>query len=292
MQAKILQIVSGNYYVYLTDSQQTVVAKPLGIFRHDKKEKKPMVGDNVEVNLKDDQYLITQVLDRSCEIKRPKLANLDLVILVISWTQPEFNQLMLDKYLAYYEYYCPQVGIAFSKTDLIVDQKQAQVYQSVFDSYVHDGYLVFDVNKEADLQQLRDDFLGHTICFIGNSGVGKSTLINKLNPEFQLKTQAISMSLNRGKHTTTSSVLLPFLGGFLVDTPGFATLDLDLKPEQLARAYHDFYHYAPLCKFDNCLHTPNAKDCRVLQALSDHQISPTRYQNYLVLLNETKNLKK
>ncbi len=291
MEAKILQIVSGNYYVYIEDNHQTIVAKPLGIFRHEKKDKKPMVGDWVEVELKDDQYLIIHIYDRKCEIKRPRLANVDLVILVMSWVQPEFSSFMLNKYLAYYEYYCPKVGIAFSKTDLL-NESQRAYYQTVVESYRNDGYLVFDVNNENDLQSLRQDFVNHTICFIGNSGVGKSTLINKLNPDFQLRTQAISMSLNRGKHTTTSTVLLPFLGGFLVDTPGFATLDLDLKPEQLARSYHDYYQYAPLCKFDNCLHTPNAQGCYVCQKLDEHQTSPIRYQDYLNLLTEAKQLKK
>lgn len=287
----ILQIIGGNYYVYLSEAQQTIISKPLGIFRHEKMLLKPMVGDIVDVELKNNSYLINHIYERKCEIKRPKVANIDLLILVISWTQPSFNHLILNKYLAYYEYFCPNVAIAFTKSDLICDELQKKEFENTINEYKNDGYLVFDTNNQNDLIQLKKYFTNQIVCFIGNSGVGKSTLINKLAPHFNLKTQSISMALNRGKHTTTSSVLLPFLNGFLVDTPGFATLDIDLKPEQLARAYHDYYLWASSCKFNNCLHTPNSKDCKVIDQIKLGNSSLSRYQDYLYLLNEIKNNK-
>ena len=283
------QIISyiGGLATIKMNNNEILKAKAKGIFRHNKHEYKPMVGDFVEMQKSGDDYVIAKILERKNSLIRPKVANVDEVIIVQSVVQPDLNTFMLNKYLAFYESRIDTVKIAFSKTDLL-NLIQLDEFNKVKQLYIHDGYDVYDLQNLGDFDLFKKELASKTVCLVGNSGVGKSTLLNRIDPKLALRTQEISMALNRGKHTTTNVGIIEYESGKLIDTPGFSSLDIDLTKQELAHSFHDFRQLATKCKFSNCLHIKEPQ-CAVKQAVQDNIISQFRYDDYLKLLKETKN---
>lgn len=187
MRAKIISVVANNFYVHLYDLKIQIKAIPKGIFKHNSHELKPMVGDDVEVELIGNTYLITKIYERYNQLIRPKVANIDIVLIVVSIVQPDLNTLSLNKYLAFYEARnIKNVLIGLSKYDLANNHLKQKINKLILD-YKKNNYAVFILTKENDILLLKEKIKSKTLCLAGNSGVGKSTLINKL----------------RSKHSTT-----------------------------------------------------------------------------------------
>lgn len=282
---QIIQINSN--LAVVSNYEEIHICKIKGIFKYSKINKKPVVGDYVKIQKNDDEYLLVDILERHNHIIRPNIANIDTVILVQSIVEPDFNFHLIMKFLAYYETFVDNVILVFTKID-VASQAELDKVNIYIETFKHDGYKVFLLPNEQNIQQLEKELIDKTFCFAGNSGVGKSTLINKLIPNLNLKTQEISKFLNRGKHTTTTSRIIQNENYKLIDTPGFSSIDINLiTKHELARSFHDFKAKSLSCKFSNCLHR-NEKNCAIKDAVEKNEISALRYEQYLQLLKEMK----
>ena len=192
--------------------------------------------------------------------------------------------MLLDKFLLVIEHLQIEPIIVISKIDL--GDKEVKKYIA---DYYKAGYRVYEVSSKNNLgiEELKTVFKDKTTVITGQSGVGKSSLLNALDINLNLETSDISKSLGRGKHTTRHVELIKMYDGYIGDTPGFSSLDLNIKPEELAIAYHDFQEYSHKCKFRGCLHD-SEPDCGVKQAVADGMISKERYEHYLMNLQDTK----
>ena len=287
IKARIMKALSGFYYVNING--ETIQCKPRGKFRNN--NEKPIVGDFVDVQLNgsNDGYLM-KIYERRNSLVRPPIANVDQAVLVFSCKEPRFSLALLDRFLAIIEYHQIKPVIVITKTDLL--KENAEIYK-VLDSYINSGYEVLYTSAEnkQGLQVLKAIFKDKVSFFTGQSGVGKSSLLNAIDDSLNLETDIISKALGRGKHTTRHVELLPLFGGLVADTPGFSQLSFDkLSSRDIATSYHDFKKLAKDCKFRSCLHE-NEPDCKVKEAVSNGFISESRYLNYLNILEEIKNKK-
>lgn len=257
-------------------------------FKKNKMDNKIIVGDNVEFNSNANTYVIEKVLERKNYIIRPHIANIDVLIVVQSVFEPDLNVFQLNKYLAFYEYQnINSVIICFTKYDLLNEQQKNEINE-IIDAYKKDNYICLINNNEQDVNKIISLFDNkQVVCFAGESGVGKSTLINKIIPNSTILTNEISKKLNRGKHTTTTNSLIKFKNGYVVDTPGFGSVELDVSNEELAKCFNDFRELSKHCKFSNCLHN-NEKDCAIKKAVEEKKIWHKRYESYLKMLNNNK----
>ncbi len=282
---KIISFIGGVATILL-EKNKIISAKPKGILRYDNSSIKPVVGDNVVVEENFGSYLISEIKERKNLLIRPNVANIDELLIIQSIIQPDINLYLLDKFLAHYESRVNNVSIYFSKLDLLSDDKRQEI-ESIIKMYKENGYSIYCSNNNEDIEKIKYN-LGHkTMCLAGNSGVGKSTLLNKINPELGLKTQKISLALNRGKHTTTNNQMIIYEKGMFIDTPGFSSIDIFLTPQELANSFHDFHKHSPLCKFSNCLHI-NEPNCKIKELVNASKISMSRYKNYLRMQEEIK----
>lgn len=225
------------------------------------------VGDIVDFNLDNGTYLMTNIHPRKSFIKRPRVANIDHVFIVQSVVAPDFNPLLIDKMLVYYQSMGLDVSLVITKTDL----PHSNEIDEEISHYQQYGYEVYKPCDDTDLNLLTQHINHQLVCFVGNSGVGKSTLINKLDPQFNLRTQDISTALNRGKHTTTTVSIYNFNQGKLVDSPGFSTIDLDLSLSDIAFLFFKTptHHYH--CKYSDCLHQKE-QGCQILSQTSTNPL--------------------
>lgn len=247
-----------------------------------------IVGDDVEFNIENNSYVIEKIKERTNCLIRPSVANIDTIIIVQSVIEPSINVYQLNQYLAYYEYQnIDNILIYFSKLDLC-DKNKLNEVNTIINHYKNDGYKCL-LSTDKDLQKTIDDLFidKHIICLAGESGVGKSTLINNIIPNSNITTNQISKSLNRGKHTTTTSNLIRYKNGYIVDTPGFGSIDLNIPNEEIAKSYRDFSEYSKKCKFRNCLHI-NEKDCEVKRKVDENKIWIERYNTYVKLIQNNK----
>ena len=289
MIGRIIFKVAQNFIIFNEETQEKIVAQ---IRKKTKSEYTILVGDFVEYSKIDNSFVIEKILKRKNTLIRPKIANVDYIILVYSFKEPDYNSFLLNKYLAYYESRnIENIIIYFSKTDLCTKEEDIFKFESVNSEYQNDGYIVYsNKNKEFFKNNIHNILKNKVLCFAGQSGSGKSTLINFLLPELKLKTQEISSSLNRGKHTTTSTLMFPYFGGFIVDTPGFSSLELDMSLEEMGSCYNDFRNNRVNCKFSNCIHK-NEKDCQIKKMVNEKKISLNRYNDYLKLIDAKIKLK-
>lgn len=285
----ILKGIGGFYYV----KQDGVVheCKARGIFR--KQNIKPLPGDHVIIS-KDDlgYYVIEEILDRKNSLLRPPIANVDVMVIVCSSVEPNINFFLIDQMLVTATINDIEPVIVFTKTDL--------AYDEAYDAkkmYEHIGIHTFmsDINNHDVVIALKK-FLNDKICvFTGNSGVGKSTLINKLISNLNLQTGPISRKLGRGKHTTRQVELLKLGDGYIADTPGFSSIDVkrmtQLSSENIVYGFVEFAKYAQQCKFISCTHMCE-KGCRVIQAVDEHKIYRSRYESYVRMFKDLKAAKK
>ena len=291
MQGKIVKGISGFYYVHIAESG-IYECKAKGIFRNQKV--KPLVGDNVEIAILDEKEKtgnIETILPRENELIRPAVANINQALVIFAAAKPQPNFNLLDRFIIMMEYQKVPVTICFNKTDLITEEE----LHEFADVYVACGYpVVFTSAKEQEgMERLLALLEGKTTAVAGPSGVGKSSLINCLQEGRQMETGAISKKIERGKHTTRHSEIIPIHGNtYIMDTPGFSTLNIPgFEKEDLQQYYREFARYEPYCRFQGCSHI-GEPDCGVKDALQEGKISTLRYENYKLLYEELKQIKK
>ena len=285
MQGKIIKGIAGFYYVH-TPNGYVYECKAKGVFRKDKQ--KPLVGDNVEMDVLDEEKKlghISTILPRKNDLIRPAVANVDQALIIFAVTKPEPNFNLLDRFLIMMEQKDLSCIICFNKQDLFSDEEK----QELAAVYEHAGHTVLFVSAlyNQGTDELQSLLQGKTTTVAGPSGVGKSSIINCLQPDVQMETGDISEKIERGKHTTRHSEIIPVNEKtYLVDTPGFSSLLLfDLEKEELAQYYYEFSEYESECKFIGCSHT-HEPVCGVKLALDDGKISQIRYKNYCLLYEE------
>lgn len=291
MQGKIIKGIAGFYYVHVVHSG-IYECKAKGVFRN--KKVKPLVGDNVEIDIiseEDFKGNIVKILERTNELIRPAVANIDQSLVVFAVKRPDPNINLLDRFLVMMERQNIPVIICFNKADLTDEEELI----SIKDMYVNSGYHViftstYNGNGVEDIRRLLE---GKTTAFAGPSGVGKSSLLNSIIPEANSETGGISEKIGRGKNTTRHTEIFN-LGDdtYIMDTPGFTSLFTnDFDKEYLKDYFPEFREYEGMCRFNGCIHE-NEPDCEVKRALEEGKISNSRYNNYLQMLQEIKNRKK
>ena len=283
-QGQIRKALSGYYYVY--QDGELIQCRGRGVFRN--RGESPLVGDIVDYNKdgESDGYVM-KIHPRKNELVRPPIANIDQAILVFSVKEPAFNTILLDRFLVVLESFSIQPIICLTKMDLLTDEERNEIVQYIED-YKKMGYVVLTTyKKDATLVDRLAPLLKQKVSVLaGQSGVGKSTLLNTLIPELDLKTADISQSLGRGKHTTRHVELIEVCDGLLADTPGFSSFDFDtIEKEQLTACFPEFLRLSEDCKFRGCLHIKEPK-CAVKQALEQEEIRPYRYEHYEQFLQE------
>ena len=278
MEGRIVGLNCG-YYSVLADGIIFKV-KAKGAFRI--KSIKPVVGDLVELD--DTYFLINCVQPRTTYLKRPVIANLSQMLIVESLVEPEFSYLLTFKYLTYANLHNVKAKIILTKSDKYDDKEKIEEIKNVFNKLNIDVYVISNKTKEG-LEDIKSLFKNEITCLIGQTGVGKSSLINSIDPDFKRKIGEYSESLGRGKHETKEVILLPYEGGFIADTPGFSSLDLELFKEEIAQYFPGFTTRYTECYFSNCLHI-SEKKCKVKEALENGDIPTIAYESYLKLSNE------
>ncbi len=282
----IVRLTGGFYYVDVNG--EVLECKARGRFRN--RGESPVVGDRVEVSLNPDGYhSVERILPRKNHLVRPPLSNLDALIIVISTVEPLPNTLVVDKLTAAAVDIGTTPYIVFSKTDIMECDELVSVYEKA-------GFPTFAYSDGDDesVQVIRKALKGKLVAFIGNSGVGKSTLINNLYPELELKTGEISQKLGRGRHTTRTVELFKTETGYIADTPGFSTVDLEryhlVEKDRLMYCFPEFEDYIGECKFTSCMHICE-KGCAVLRAVEQGEVAVSRHESYKEMYNEIKDIK-
>lgn len=283
-QGQIRKALSGYYYV--EQDGELIQCRGRGVFRN--RGEAPLVGDVVDFTKEgeSDGYVM-KIHPRKNELVRPPIANIDQAILVFSVKEPEFNTILLDRFLVVLESFHIEPIICLTKMDLLADSEHAGL-EAYIEDYKAIGYEVITTYKEdvSLLDRLQPVLEGKTTVLAGQSGVGKSTLLNTLLPNLNLKTGIISQSLGRGKHTTRHVELIEVCGGLLADTPGFSSFDFDtIEKEELTACFPEFQRIAEGCKFRGCLHIKEPK-CAVKAALETGEIKAYRYEHYEQFLQE------
>lgn len=284
-EGQIIRALSSFYYV-LSDNK-IWECKARGLFK--KQNISPLVGDFVEFEIVDNNHgYILDVKPRKNELVRPSITNVDQAILVFSIKGPSFSSLLLDKFLVHVEKANINSIICITKTDLL--DESDDTLEDITTTYEQIGYKVIATNRFGEgIDELRASLKDKVSVFSGQSGVGKSTLLNSLLPELQLETGDISLRLGRGKHTTRVVQLINLPeGGMVADTPGFSQLDFaEISSEELGDLFVEFESFSEQCKYRGCAHN-NEPGCAVKDAVEEKQIAEERYQHYLEFYNEIK----
>ncbi len=246
-----------------------------------------LVGDRVRVvETGDGQGVVEALLLRRCALTRPPVANVDQAVIIFSFTEPEPNAVLLDRFLVQAQAAGVDPVICFNKLDLAGPGECA-----ILEHYERAGHPLLQVSAKtgANIERLREILRGRISVFAGPSGVGKSSLLNALQPGLKLKTGEVSRKLKRGRHTTRHVELIPLAGGFVADTPGFSSLQLPpMSRQELAGYFPEFTAVGEQCRFADCLHR-DEPGCAVKQAVQLGRLSPLRYRHYLEFLDEVIN---
>ena len=291
MQGKIVKGISGFYYVHVVGTG-IYECKAKGVFRN--RKVKPLVGDNVEIVVLDEEKRIgnvEEILSRKNELIRPAVSNIDMALVIFAAAKPDPNFNLLDRFLCMMEYQKVPVTICFNKCDLVSGEEKEKLWQI----YAPAGYdiLFTSVKTGENIDNLKALLADKTTTVAGPSGVGKSSLINELQTGVRMQTGAISDKIGRGKHTTRHSEIISIgQDTYIMDTPGFSSMDLPgFEKEDLWTCYPEFVPYEPECRFIGCSHI-GEPDCGVKNALAEGKISQVRYDNYVMLYEEMKNIRK
>lgn len=288
-EGKIIKALSGFYYV--VHEGGITQCRGRGVFRKNKIT--PLVGDDVVFQAENDQEgYILEVKERKNELVRPPIANVDRAFLVFSAVEPAFSPALLDRFLVLVEYNHIEPVICVTKTDL-ASETELQRLEDFASGYRSAGYEVIFVSSETEVgvEQLYPHLEGKISVFAGQSGVGKSSLLNVLRPDLELKTNMISSHLGRGKHTTRHVELIEIGDGLVADTPGFSSLEFqEIEAEELGSCFPEISRASENCKFRGCLHVKEPK-CTVKAEVEEGIIPNYRYENYLNFLQEIKERK-
>lgn len=283
-EGKIIRSLSGFYDVQGED--KLVRCRARGRFRKDKIT--PLVGDWVKFDMETEGLgYVLEVCERKNAFVRPPIANVDQVLLVFSAVEPAFNTHLLDRFLVLAEAEQVTPVIIISKMDLVrVEEKEAILhYAEIYKKIGYDVFLTSIQDSEGHVA-IKDQISGKISVIAGQSGVGKSSLLNAIDSSLQLQTGEISKHLGRGKHTTRHVELLPVCGGYVADTPGFSNLDLThLEKEQLTDYFLEMQAAKGQCKFRGCLHRKEPK-CEVKRLVETNEIASFRYEHYVSFLEE------
>lgn len=284
LEGQIRKAISGFYYV--EHNGELIQCKGRGVFR--KRGVHPLVGDFVTyVPDGENDAIVTVVHERKNELVRPPISNVDQALLVFSIVEPDFSPHLLDRFLAVIESFGIRPVICLTKKDLASEEILSEVFKKAA-YYEKIGYTVLKtfIDDEALPGMLKPLLKGKTTVLAGQSGVGKSTLLNTVLPTLGLKTAAISSALGRGKHTTRHVELLEVAEGLVADTPGFSSLELDhIEKEELSRYFIEMDEASSECKFRGCLHLKEPQ-CAVKKHVETGEIAKHRYDNYLYFLQE------
>ncbi len=291
MQGKIIKGIAGFYYVYTAEAG-LYECKAKGVFRN--RNQKPLVGDNVEIAVLDaDAHLgnVERILPRKNELLRPAVSNIDQALVIFAAAKPEPNLNLLDRFLCRMEEQKLPSILCFNKCDLVSEETMRRLEEI----YRPAGYRILftSAKEEIHLDTLRELLLGKTTAVAGPSGVGKSSLINGLQEECRMETGEISQKIERGRHTTRHSQIIPIAeDSYIMDTPGFSSIDVPCFGEEtLWMCYPEFLPYEKNCRFRGCSHI-HEPDCGVKAALQEGRISKVRYENYVLIYEEMKQIRK
>lgn len=282
----IVRLLGGFYYV---DTGGSIIeCKARGIFR--KKGLSPVVGDNVVISIEKEGYAaISEILPRKNSIVRPAVANIDKLFIVSSVCEPEPNLFIVDKMTATAFYKNIEPVLIFSKSDMLSAEKYLEIYGKAGIKAVS-----FSSKTGEGADKVRALLKDSVAAFTGNSGVGKSSLLNFLFPELNIATGDISKKLGRGRHTTRSVELYKTESGYVADTPGFSTVDLEryeiISKDMLAGTFPEFKDYINTCQFTSCAHICE-KGCAIIEAVKQGKISKSRHKSYVEMYNEVKDIK-
>lgn len=275
MQGIIIKSLAGFYYVEADG--QVYQTRARGNFR--KKGQTPYVGDLVDFSAEDQsEGYILKIHERKNSLVRPPIVNIDQAVVIMSAKEPDFNANLLDRFLVLLEQKTIEPLIYISKLDLVEDRGQLDAYKAIYEKI---GYPFL-----YSLEELLPHLDKKVTVFMGQTGVGKSTLLNRIAPELALETGQISDSLGRGRHTTRAVSFYNVNGGKIADTPGFSSLDYEVKESELLNdCFPELAEVSQGCKFRTCTHT-HEPDCAVKLALESGQVAQSRYDNYLQFLSE------
>lgn len=277
MKGIIIKNISNDFLVATKDKEFLCKAK--GKFKLDKII--PLVGDNVIFD--ENKRIITEIETRKNELIRPSVANIDYAIIVTSVKEPNFDTVLLDKLLTIVSYNNIEPIIYLTKLDLLNKQETINI-QMYINYYKKTGYKTVDT-KEKLIEIIKNK----TVVFAGQSGAGKSTLLNKIKPELELKTNEISKSLGRGKHTTRHTQLYKIENFYIVDTPGFSKIDfIGMKRIDIRDNMKEMFNNLEYCKYRDCMHD-NEDGCHVIELVKQNKILPSRYNNYINFIRGIKN---
>lgn len=283
----IIKGIGGFYYVEAADGI-IYECKARGVFRKEKIT--PLAGDKVEISIdENNKNSIDKIYERRNMFKRPPIANVDKLVIVSSVCDPRPNLLIIDRLTAVAVYKSVEPIIVFTKNDLQSADEYIEIYKNA-------GFKTFAVSNETGegIGEVKAVIENGVCVFTGNSGVGKSSLINRMYPDFALETGEISKKLGRGRHTTRHVELLKINNGYIADTPGFSSLDFEtndlIKKDELAFCFPDFSDYIDSCKFSTCAHV-NDKGCRLIEAVNSGDVMRSRHESYVTMYNEVKDIK-
>lgn len=283
----IRKALSGFYYVQVGAEEVTCRAR--GKFRH--KKIVPLVGDRVQITCQPDgSGSLDEILPRRNAFQRPAVANIDQLVIIASGAIPVSDPFLLDRIISLAESKGCQPILCVNKWDLVPARDLLDLYQAA-------GIPTLAVSAVTGqgIEELRGLLAGKISAFTGNSGVGKSSILNALDPAFALATGEISEKLGRGRHTTRHVELFPVAGGLIADTPGFSAFDQEkggeaLDKDTLAETFREFRPYLGQCRFVGCAHVKE-KGCAVLEAVAEGKISPSRHRSYVRLYTLAKEKK-
>ncbi len=287
MEGRIVKSLSGFYYVD-TGEGAPAVCRARGKFRHQRVS--PLVGDMVTFTLTEQgPGTVDEILPRRNEFSRPAVANIDQVIVIASGAIPVTDPFLIDRMAAIAQSKGCETVVCLNKADLDRAEELYAVYSKA-------GFQTLRLSAESreGIEELKELIAGKVSAFTGNSGVGKSSILNVLSPELNLPVGEVSQRLGRGRHTTRHIELFQAAGGYVADTPGFSSFDVErvgsIRKEDLAADFIEFRPFLDQCRFVGCSHT-REKGCAVLEALARGDVAPSRHESYLRLYRQLQDIK-
>ncbi len=283
----IIKGIGGFYYVEAAGNRYECKAR--GVFR--KNGIKPLAGDRVTISVNENaENTIDSIEERKNVLLRPPVSNIDRLFILSSVCEPSPNLLIIDRLSAIAVNKGIEPIVVFTKTDLESADEYLEIYKKA-------GIKAFTVSSETgeNVELIRAELNGHISAFCGNTGVGKSSLLNAVDPSLSLETGEISNKLGRGRHTTRHSELFQVAGGYVADTPGFSSFEIDddnelILKDDLPYAFKEFEHYLGKCKFTSCMHIKD-KGCSIIKAVNEGLIPVSRHESYCTMMEEAKSIK-